>query len=89
MYNFLLIARNIIFIVGNLLSIKGYCMIQKARFNKNLTQKELGEYIGISQSYVSKIENRKTKSLSVNKILSLSLILELDPIEVFKFIAGL
>lgn len=64
-------------------------MIQKARFNKNLTQKELGEYIGISQSYVSKIENRKTKSLSVNKILSLSLILELDPVEVFKFIAGL
>lgn len=64
-------------------------MIQKARFNKNLTQKELGEYIGISQSYVSKIENRKTKSLSVNKILSLSLILELDPVEVFKFIAEL
>ena len=64
-------------------------MIQKARFNKNLTQKELGEYIGISQSYISKIENRKTKSLSVNKILALSLILELDPIEVFKFIAGL
>ena len=64
-------------------------MIQKARFNKNLTQKELGQYIGISQSYVSKIENRKTKSLSVNKILSLSLILELDPIEVFKFIAEL
>lgn len=62
-------------------------MIQKARFNKNLTQKKLGEYIGISQSYVSKIENRKTKSLSVNKILSLSLILDLDPVEVFKFIA--
>ena len=64
-------------------------MIQKARFNKKMTQKELGEYIGISQSYVSKIETRKTKSLSVNKILALSLILELDPVEVFKFIAGL
>lgn len=64
-------------------------MIQKARFNKKITQKELGEYIGISQSYVSKIETRKTKSLSVSKILSLSAILELDPIEVFKFIAGL
>lgn len=64
-------------------------MIQKARFNKKMTQKELGEYIGISQSYVSKIETRKTKSLSVNKILVLSSILELDPIEVFKFIAGL
>lgn len=64
-------------------------MIQKARFNKKITQKELGEYIGISQSYVSKIETRKTKSLSVSKILSLSAILELDPVEVFKFIAGL
>lgn len=64
-------------------------MIQKARFNKKMTQKELGEYIGISQSYVSKIENRKTKFISVNKILALSSILELDPVEVFKFIAGL
>ena len=64
-------------------------MIQKARFNKKITQKELGEYIGISQSYVSKIETRKTKSLSVKKILALSSILELDPVEVFKFIAEL
>lgn len=89
MYNSLLIARNILFIVENLLSIKGYCMIQKARFNKKLTQKELGKLLGVNQSYISKIENRKTKSLSVNKILLLSSILELDPIEVFKFIAGL
>lgn len=89
MYNFLLIARNVIFIVGNLLSIKGYRMIQKARFNKKLTQKELGSYLGVSQSYISKIETRKTKSLSVSKILTLSLILELDPVEIFKFIAGL
>lgn len=64
-------------------------MIQKARFNKKITQKELGLYLGVSQSYISKIETRKTKSLSVSKILTLSLILELDPIEVFKFIAGL
>ena len=64
-------------------------MIQKARFNKKLTQKELGLYLGVSQSYISKIETRKTKSLSVNKILDLSLILELDPVEIFKFIAGL
>lgn len=64
-------------------------MIQKARFNKKLTQKELGLYLGVSQSYISKIETRKTKSLSVSKILTLSLILELDPVEIFKFIAGL
>lgn len=89
MYNSLLIARNILFIVENLLSIKCYCMIQKARFNKKITQKELGLYLGVSQSYISKIETRKTKSLSVSKILTLSLILELDPVEIFKFIAGL
>lgn len=77
------------FLVVNLLNIKGYCMIQKARFNKKMTQKELGSYMGISQSYISKIETRKTKSLSVNKILDLSLVLELDPVEVFRFIAGL
>ena len=64
-------------------------MIQKARFNKKLTQKELGLYLGVSQSYISKIETRKTKSLTVSKILTLSLILELDPVEIFKFIAGL
>lgn len=64
-------------------------MIQKARFNKKLTQKELGLYLGVSQSYVSKIETRKTKSLSVSKIMTLSLILDLDPVEVFKFIAEL
>lgn len=64
-------------------------MIQKARFNKKLTQKELGLYLGVSQSYISKIETRKTKSLSVSKILTLSLVLELDSVEIFKFIAGL
>lgn len=34
-------------------------MIQKARFNKKLTQKELGKLLGVNQSYISKIENRK------------------------------
>ncbi len=64
-------------------------MIKHARLRKHLTQKELGAYIGVTQSYICKIENKKTKSLSVDKILLISLILELDPIEVFKFIAGL
>lgn len=64
-------------------------MLRNARLNKNLTQKELGKLLGVNQSYISKIENRKIKFLSVNKILILSSILELDPIEVFKFIAGL
>ncbi|WP_349818221.1 MULTISPECIES: helix-turn-helix domain-containing protein [Clostridium] len=64
-------------------------MLRKARFNKKLTQKDLAIYLGVSQSYISKLETRKTKSISVAKILVLSSILELDPIKVFKFIAGL
>lgn len=64
-------------------------MIKKARFNKKMSQKELGGYIGVSQSSISRIETRKSKSLSVQKILDISSILELDPIEVFIFIAEL
>ncbi len=62
-------------------------MIKQARFTKKISQKELAEYLNVTQSYISKIETRKTKSLTVDKILSLSLILDLDPVEVFKFIA--
>lgn len=62
-------------------------MIKHARLKKHLTQKELGFYMGITQSYVCKIENRKTKSLSIAKVLELSSLLELDPIKVFVFLA--
>lgn len=64
-------------------------MIRKARFNKNMSQKELGEHIGLSQSSISRIETGKSKSLSVQKILDISLVLDLDPVEVFMFIAQL
>lgn len=61
-------------------------MIKHARLKKHLTQKELGAYIGVTQSYVCKIENRKTQSLSIAKVLELSSVLELDPIKVFIFL---
>lgn len=64
-------------------------MIKKARFDKKITQKELGKHLGISQSYVSKIENRKTKSVSVGMILNMSVILDINPIDLFLFIAEL
>lgn len=64
-------------------------MIRKARFNKNMSQKELGEYIGLSQSSISRIETRKSKALSVQKILDISFVLNLDPVEVFMFVAQL
>lgn len=64
-------------------------MIRKARFNKNMSQKELGEYIGLSQSSISRIETGKSKALSVQKILDISFALDLNPVEVFIFIAQL
>lgn len=64
-------------------------MIKKARFDKKISQKELARLLKITQSYVSKIENRKTKTLSILIILKLSEILELDPVDLFKYLAEL
>lgn len=64
-------------------------MIKKARFEKKISQKELARLLSVTQSYISKIENRKTKTLSILIILKLSEILELDPVDVFKYLAEL
>lgn len=64
-------------------------MIKKARFDKKISQKQLAEYLGVTQSWISKIETRKTKTISAEKILEISSILELDPVEVFIFICEL
>lgn len=61
--------------------------IKKARLNKKITQKQLGKRLGISQSCTSKIENGKTKIVSVDKILKISSILSLNPVKIFEFIA--
>lgn len=61
--------------------------IKKARLNKKITQKHLSKLLGISQPYTSKIENGKTKIVSVDKILKISSILNLNPVKIFEFIA--
>ena len=64
-------------------------MIKNARNKKKITQLELSKKLNVSQSYMSKIENRKTKTISVDLILNLSSILEIDPVELFIFLADL
>lgn len=64
-------------------------MIKNARNKKKITQLELAKKLNVSQSYMSKIENRKTKTISVDLILNLSSILEIDPVDVFIFLANL
>ena len=64
-------------------------MIKNARNKKKITQRELAKKLNVSQSYMSKIENRKTKTISVDLILNLSSILEIDPVDLFIFLANL
>lgn len=64
-------------------------MIKNARNKKKITQRELAKKLKVSQSYMSKIENRKTKTISVDLILNLSSIVEIDPVDLFIFLADL
>ena len=64
-------------------------MIKNARAKKKITQLELAKKLNVSQSYMSKIENRKTKAISIDLILNLSSIVEIDPVDLFIFLADL
>lgn len=64
-------------------------MIKNARNKKKITQRKLAKKLNVSQSYMSKIENRKTKAISIDLILTLSSILEIDPVDLFIFLANL
>ncbi len=64
-------------------------MIKNARNKKKITQRELAKKLKVSQSYMSKIENRKTKTISIDLILNLSSILEIDSVDLFIFLADL
>ena len=64
-------------------------MVKNARNKKKITQLELAKKLNVSQSYMSKIENRKTKTISIDLILNLSSIVEIDPVDLFIFLADL
>lgn len=64
-------------------------MIKNARTKNKITQLELAKKLNVSQSYMSKIENRKTKTISIDLILNLSSIVEIDPVDLFIFLADL
>ncbi|ASN68323.1 hypothetical protein 10S11_61 [uncultured Caudovirales phage] len=58
-------------------------MLKTARKAKGLSQKNLGEMLGKTQSYVSQLERDKYKNVTINLIRKLSIALELDPADVF------
>lgn len=61
-------------------------MLKKKRREKHLTQSELARKIGITESYVNKLEKHpQVCNPSVNLILKLSKELGVNPIEIFLF----
>lgn len=53
-------------------------LIKSSRKRHNLTQKELALRCNISQSYVSKLENRMVKNVNLSKISKISKALNID-----------
>lgn len=61
-------------------------MIREKRLDMNMTQKELARKLRLDKSYISKIENKQIKNISLNVILKLSEILDLDILELIEFL---
>lgn len=61
-------------------------MIREKRLNMKMTQKELARKLRVDKSYISKIENKQISNISLNLILKLFKILELDILELIDFL---
>lgn len=51
----------------------------------NITQKELADMIGVSQAYISKLENDRFVNITLKEIIKLSKALQLKELEVCKY----
>ncbi|AGX43255.1 helix-turn-helix domain-containing protein [Clostridium saccharobutylicum] len=58
-------------------------MLEELRKNKGFSQQTLGERIGRSKSFMSRLENNKSKQVTVETIVRLAEELEMDIIELF------
>lgn len=62
-------------------------MLRSSRTSKGLSQKKLAKKLGITQSYLSKLENKHkyNKNVTVDLIRKISIELELDALDVFLY----
>lgn len=60
-------------------------MLKQRRKKLGISQKNLSVQLGISQGYLSKLENLQCKNVNLKIIRGLSNKLMLDPVEVFLF----
>ena len=56
-------------------------LIKQKRKEKKMTLEEVSQYIGLSKSTLSKIENNKIENLKRSTLISLSNLLDISPIE--------
>ena len=61
-------------------------MIREKRLDMGMTQKELARKLRVDKSYISKIENKQIKNISLNVVLKLSEILDLDILKLIDFL---
>lgn len=62
-------------------------MMKKARSDKKISQKELAEILNLNQSYISRIENKKNKSITVQMVVDISNALDINPVDLFLYFA--
>lgn len=60
-------------------------MIRKQRIKLNMTQKQLAELVGVSQAYISKLENDKFVNITILEIIKLSKVLRLKELDIAKY----
>ncbi|MGL5642023.1 MAG: helix-turn-helix domain-containing protein [Paraclostridium sp.] len=61
-------------------------MIKRARLLKGLTQSELSEITGISQSYISKLEKPYfVHSPTITQVITISKSLDIDPVSLARY----
>lgn len=66
-------------------------MLKELRMKKRMSQDALGKKLKISQSYVSRLESRNSKyhkNVTVELILKMSEILEINYIDLFEYFVG-
>ena len=57
-------------------------LIKEARKNKNMTQQQVADKIGVTKAYINKIENGVTKKPSLNILENLALLLDIDYVNI-------
>lgn len=60
-------------------------MIRRQRIKLNMTQKQLAELVGVSQAYISKIENEEFVNITLIEIIKISRALQLKELDVAKY----